>query len=257
MKRLLKFIVPLLLFYFNIADCQVKGTRQSPVKYGSVSIIFNNKVGDLPLILNDRVYLNPWGEQYTLTKFKYYISGIRLLNAQKKWVVKKAYFLINQSIDSSLKVTIMLPENEYDSLAFLLGVDSSRNTNGAQADALDPLNDMFWTWQSGYIMQKMEGTSPQSEIVNNKIEYHLGGFSGANSVLQNRLFTFPSNKKLIVKRGRNSSILVTADLNKFWVGKVNIKINDTPVCSAPGLLAKQMAVNFSKLFTIEDIVNNQ
>jgi len=256
MKYLLPIAVPLLLLFNLHAICQTKGGLKAPIKFGTATIIFNNTVNHRPLVLIDSTYANPFGEQYSLSKFKYYISGIRLFNAQKKWELKQGYYLINQSIDSSLQLNIALQENSYDSIAFLLGVDSARNTNGAQRGALDPLNDMFWTWQSGYIMQKLEGTSPHSSIVNNKIEYHLGGYSGANSVLQQVVLPFPGNNLLAIKRGSNSIININAEINHFWSGVVAVKIKDMPVCSAPGLLAKKMAANFSKLFTVSSVVNN-
>lgn len=257
MKFLLHISVPLLVLFNIHATCQTKGGLQAPVKFGTATIIFNNTVNKQPLVLNDSTYTNPFGEQYSLSKFKYYISGIRLFNAQKKWVVKQAYYLINQSIDSSLQLNIALQENSYDSIAFLLGVDSARNTSGAQRGALDPLNDMFWTWQSGYIMQKLEGNSPQSSIVNNKIEYHIGGYSGANSVLQQVALPFPNSSFLVIKRGSNSILQIDAEVNHFWTGGVDVKIKDTPVCNSPGLMAKQMAANFSNLFTVSSVDNNQ
>ena len=257
MKFLLHLSVSLLVLFNMHAFCQIKGGLQAPIKFGTVTIVFNNTVNKQALVLNDSTYTNLFGEQYRLSKFKYYISGIRLFNAQKKWIVKQAYYLINQSIDSSLQLNIALQENSYDSIAFLLGVDSARNTSGAQRGALDPLNDMFWTWQSGYIMQKLEGTSPQSSLVNNKIEYHIGGYSGANSVLKQVVLPFPYSSLLAIKRGSNSIIHINADVNHFWSGVVDIKIKDTPVCSTPGLLAKQMAANFSSIFTVSSVVNIQ
>ena len=257
MKFLLHISVPLLVLFNIQATCQIKGGLQAPLKFGTATIIFNNTVNTQPLVLNDSCYTNPWGEQYRLSKLKYYISGIRLFNAQKKWIVKQAYYLINQSIDSSLQINISLQENSYDSIAFLLGVDSARNTSGVQRGALDPINDMFWTWQPGYIMQKLEGTSPQSRIVNNKIEYHIGGYSGANSVLKQVVLPFPDSSLLTIKRGSNCIIHINADVHHFWSGVVDIKIKDTPVCSSPGFLAKQMAANFSCIFTVSSVVNKQ
>ena len=256
MKFLLPVIVPLLVLLNINATCQVKGGLQAPIKFGTATIIFNNTVNKQLLVLNDSTYSNPFGEQYSLSKFKYYVSGIKLLNSQKKWVLKPGYYLVNQSIDSSLQINIALQENSYDSIAFLLGVDSARNTSGAQKGALDPLNDMFWTWQSGYIMQKLEGTSSQSSIVNNKIEYHIGGYMGTNSVLQQVVLSFSINNLLVIKRGSNSIININADVNCFWSGVMDVRIKENPVCSSPGELAKQMAANFSNLFSVTSVVNN-
>ena len=38
-----------------------------------------------------------------------------------------------------------------------LGVDSVLNYNGVHEGALDPINGMYWTWQTGYIHCKLEG----------------------------------------------------------------------------------------------------
>ena len=137
-----------------------------------------------------------------------------------------------------------------------MGVDSTRNVSGAQTGALDPLNDMFWTWNSGYIMAKMEGTSPQSNQAGKRIEYHIGGFSGVNNTLKTINLAFPSGKTLIINEGKTSDILVEADFNKWWQTPNDIKITNLPVCTTPGILAKQVADNYSKMFTITDVVNN-
>ena len=131
------------------------------------------------------------------------------------------------------------------------------NTSGAQTGALDPMNDMFWTWNSGYVMQKLEGTSPQSSVVNNKMEYHIGGFSGAYSVLNYLMLTFPKDKILQIRKGKTSTVIINVDVDKFWDAGTLIKISDIPVCTSPGVLAKQIAGNFSRLFKVVDVINNK
>lgn len=91
-----------------------------------------------------------------------------------------SYHLINEEGTASKSFSFFVMPTQYNSLSFLIGVDSLKNVSGAQTGGLDPLNGMFWTWNTGYIMFKMEGNSPSSSVVNNKIEYHIGGFSGAN-----------------------------------------------------------------------------
>jgi hypothetical protein len=49
-------------------------------------------------------------------------------------------------------------------IRFLLGVDSARNVSGIQTGALDPARGMFWTWNSGYVMAKIEGSSPSAHV---------------------------------------------------------------------------------------------
>jgi len=50
---------------------------------------------------------------------------------------------------------------------------------------------MFWTWNSGYIMAKLEGTSPVSSQPNNKFEYHIGGFREPVNVVSKVRVAFP------------------------------------------------------------------
>lgn len=250
-----------LLFYFStiLLCCCWDNAEAQPKKnaaFGYVQIVFNNLINNRSVVLYDSSYSNPFGETYMINKLKYYISNIAVYTDGKATKEKNSYHLINQNIERSCSFTISLTEHNYDSIQFLLGVDSTKNTSGAQTGALDPLNDMFWTWRTGYIMQKLEGTSPQSKVVNNKMEYHIGGFSGDNSVLNYITLHFPANKILQVKKGKTSIIIINVEIDKFWNADIDIKISDTPVCSSPGLLAKQIAGNFCKLFTLADVINN-
>lgn len=256
MKPIFYFMMILLYCICNTANAQPKNSNAKENK-GILKIVFNNLINHQPIVLHDSTYTNPFGETYIINKFKYYVSNTVLYSSGKASKIKNDYHLINQSIDSSLSFTISLPENQYDSIQFLLGVDSAMNTSGAQTGALDPINDMFWTWNSGYVMQKLEGTSLQSNTINNKMEYHIGGFSGAYSVLNYLTLTFPKEKILQIRKGKMSTVIIDVEINKFWDADRIIKINDTPVCTSPGILAKQIAGNFSKLFSIATVINEK
>jgi hypothetical protein len=69
---------------------------------------------------------------------------------------------------------------ETDSITFNLGIDSLTNVSGAYEGDLDPMNNMYWTWQSGYINLKFEGSIDDGVIR----EYHLGGYAYPNNALQ-------------------------------------------------------------------------
>jgi hypothetical protein len=235
-------------------------TCQKPItndlQTGTLKITFTNMVSGSPMQLNTGNYINGFGEQYTITKFKYYISHIGLSGSGTA-ATSDGYFLIDESNPASLSLTIDMPVNTYSGLSFLLGVDSTRNVSGAQTGALDPLNDMFWTWNSGYIMAKMEGNSPQSPVVNNKVEYHIGGFAGSNSVLKNLSFLVPAPpfEKLDIRENKTTEIFVDADLDTWWQGAFNLKIADNPAVTHPGALAKSISDNYAAMFSITDIKN--
>jgi hypothetical protein len=255
----MKMLCPLLLIFLFCTEgnayAQPKNDIAVQPATGFLKISFNNLINNKPVVLYDSSYTNPFGENYTINKLKYYVSNTTLYSGGKAVKMGNDYHLINQAVDSSLFFTLSLPENKYDSIQFLLGVDSAMNTSGAQTGALDPMNDMFWTWNSGYIMQKVEGVSPQSNVVNNKFEYHIGGYSGENSALNYLTFYFEKDNPLFVKKNQPTRLNVQVNMDKFWNASKEIKISETPVCSQPGALAKQIAVNFSTIFKLASIIN--
>lgn len=225
-------------------------------KTGTVRISFVNTVKGTSLRLNETNYTNPFSEQYSISRFKYYVSNIALAFPDGVFKEIDSYHLIDESKPASLSFSFLTNVNTYHSVLFMLGVDSIKNVSGAQTGALDPLNDMFWTWNTGYVMAKMEGNSPQSKVVNNKVEFHIGGFSGANNVLKKIKLSFPAGMALNVQEGKTSEIIIEADLDKWWQGLYDLKIADNPVCTTPGELAKKFADNYSKMFAIKNIINN-
>ena len=252
-KIIFSFITVLLFFSFN--NCQKNPRADLPVT-GTVKITFKNTVNGSPIVMDGRFYTNPFGENYAITKFKYYISNVRINNIDKAADETESYHLVDEASETSKTFTYAATTDTYTTLNFTIGVDSLRNVSGAQTGALDPLNDMFWTWNSGYIMAKLEATSPSSNQVNSKVEYHIGGFSGVNNVLKRITLILPTTKFLIVTKGKTSEIIVEADLYKWWQTPNDLKITDNPVCTTPGTMAKKIADNYSKMFVIKDVINN-
>lgn len=254
MKASFKYLLYLLVVAQLLDGCK----KSTPAKTGLLKLTFRNMVKTSPMTLGTATYTNTFGEPYTINKFKYYISNVRLglSGSATTEIEKESYHLVDESLPGSRSFSFEAPENNYVTLSFLIGVDSIRNVNGAQTGALDPLNDMFWNWNSGYIMAKMEGTSPRSNQVGNKVEYHIGGFSGVNNVLKTITMTFPGGKPVIIKSGGTSEIILEADIDKWWQSPNDIKIADLPICTTPGALAKKVADNYSNMFTITNVVNN-
>ncbi|MEI8060478.1 MAG: MbnP family protein [Ferruginibacter sp.] len=224
------------------------------IEPGNIKFIFINTVKGIPIVFNDSLYNNPFGERYSIKNLKYYISHISLSNLTKP-NEKENYQLIDEANESSKTFSIYCRTGTYTNLNFILGVDSLHNVSGAQTNALDPMNGMFWTWNSGYIMAKFEGASIASSQVNNRVEYHIGGFSGVNNVLKN--ISLPlniSHSPFTIQAGKTTTIFIEADIDKWWQHPNDITIATSPVCTTPGELAKKIADNYSKMFAIKNIV---
>ncbi len=108
----------------------------------NVNMRFQNKVGDLPLIIDSVNYKNELNQDFTISKFKFYISNVRFENTNGTQTAPSTSFLIDQEDSLSLSTnSISIPSGIYSSIEFILGVDSLHNVSGAQNGALDGATD--------------------------------------------------------------------------------------------------------------------
>lgn len=202
-------------------------------------------------------YKNYFDEPFSVTKFKFYLHSIEMINtdSSRSFVTSKdKYFLVDFEDTTTTVIKLAILPYQYNRLRFVIGVDSARNVSGAQTGALDPAKGMFWTWNTGYIMAKLEGNSTVSPA-GGKFEYHIGGFSGADNTLRNPTLLFPFNQYLDLKPGKTSEMTITANAGAWFYNPHDVPLTTTPVCTTPGLLARQIADNYSKMFTVISVVN--
>jgi hypothetical protein len=205
-----------------------------PTPKTQVQIQFNNYVGNSVLQL-DSTYKNELGQAFTVSNFKYYISNVCLKNVDGKNYVIRDYFLINELEEESKKITLNnIPEGNYTSIEFMLGVDSLHNCSGLQSGALDPVNGMFWAWNTGYVFLKLDGQSSASKSVGHIFEYHIGGYKQpANSMRKITLNL--KNNKLVSASNPLLSLSIKADV---------LEVLKTPT-----------VIDFSKLPSVTDTRN--
>lgn len=249
-------VIQLLIAALLLGACQKSlRTSSNPAATHNLTIRFKPMSGSDALVFGNN-YSNVWGEQYTVSAFKFYVSHIYLTQADSGTtyeVNKDEYFLVNFADDNSTVLQLKAVPNKYNRISFLIGVDSLRNVSGAQTGALDPAKGMFWTWNSGYIMAKLEGNSPASTQVNNKFEYHIGGFSGVDNVLKEATLSFPGSQSVTMQSEKSSELTITADVNKWFANPNDIKISANAVSMTPGPLARRIAENYINMFTITNV----
>ncbi|MEO8211383.1 MAG: MbnP family protein [bacterium] len=218
----------------------------------SVTLLFQNYVGNDLLKLDSVNYKNELGQTFNVTKFKYYIGNIRLKRTDGKEFVLDEYFLINQENENSGELLLNGVEpGVYSSVSFIIGVDSTRNCSGIQDGALDPLLGMFWAWNTGYVFLKIEGRSPQSKSTGNIIEYHVGGFKDPVNSIRN-IDLKCKEYKLTVTEGKNSVVKIKTDISEIF--KLPVSIDFSVLSSVTDLNnATLMAENYSDMFSITGI----
>lgn len=201
---------------------------------GQLQIHFKHVVENELLKLDSAYYKNYLGQSFTISKFKYYIGQIHLKNSQGKEYISNDYFLINEDEELSKQVTLNQIQNgNYTNITFILGVDSIHNCFGAQSGALDPLNAMFWAWNTGYIFLKLEGNSPTSKSPGGIFEYHIGGYKQPTNCI--RKIELDLSKNPIIINNKTSFL--------------ELKTNVSEILKNPN------AIDFSLLSSVTDSKN--
>ncbi len=204
----------------------------------------NNK----PIALNDSSYTNAFGEHYNISRLKFYLSNIYLQQAGRPFTAEDVFL-----IDAGMNDSIVLNVNtgNYSQLHFMFGIDSALNCSGAQSGALDPLNGMFWTWNTGYIFFKLEGSSPASKADQQRIEQHIGGYRSPYNSARQIVLNIPSGIK--VEKGSEHHITIKVDIDKFFDGPNKLKLSERAMLMSPGMEAAKSADNISRMFSITDV----
>ena len=138
-------------------------------------ITFNPTFGSTKL-LSDSSYKIGNSDSIQITALRFYVSNMELLDKNKcVWKDSIRFHLIDAFNEKSLAIKI--PSNiPFTKIKFNLGIDSTTNVSGAMGGDLDPTKGMYWTWQSGYINFKLEGTSNLCKTRHNEFQFHLGGY---------------------------------------------------------------------------------
>jgi len=175
------------------------------------------------------------------TTFKYYISNFRLQRADGSWWIHPdSYFLVDLSDENTTLLRLEnVPAGNYQQLAYTLGVDSTRNISGAQTGALAVANNMFWSWNSGYIMLKAEGISPNSET--GSFAFHLGGFAGSNNLVSTQSTDF-NGITLSATTNHESEVHLIVNPATLWNNTGSVSGINT--IHMPGAAAQTMASGF-------------
>jgi hypothetical protein len=245
------FLLIILFSGCSQSDDNLDADRGNP----KIELVFNHKVSNQPLVYNTN-YTNAFNETYTVSKFKYYVSNVKmhLQNNSREEKEAESYHLIDGVDAATQSFSFTINDNIYDAITLYIGVDSTRNVSGAQTGALDPLNGMFWTWNSGYIMAKLEGSSPLSTSPNNALTYHIGGYKVNENALRQLSFNLPSGA-IKTDRGGTCQISFNVDLNKWFNGVHNLKIADLSFTMSPGASAIKYADNYASMFSLNSVIN--
>lgn len=204
-----------------------RGTAQTQLNFEPV-------MGAERIRLNEKI--EDEGNWIEISALRFYISDMKVYSGRTSWQYPVRYLLIDLEQPSSL-ILKDLPQ-KIDSLTFTIGVDSTTNVSGILDGALDPINGMYWAWNSGYINFKLEGKTSLSINTKKDFEFHLGGYLPPFQTVQN---------KTIIPNP-NSDLIIQIDLRPFissidWSREPNIMI--------PGEQAKLLSEVLPHMFKLK------
>ena len=228
------------------------GPDTSGSKLGQVRLEFYNQVDGDALVFGKK-YLNAHGDTFTVKKFQYYISNVQFLKQDTLVSEKESYHLVDHAVATRTAFVVTpLETGTYTTMRLTIGIDSTRNCSGVQSGDLDPLKNMFWTWNSGYIFLKLEGSSPSSDQ-NNSIVFHIGGYAGWNKAQRQLTFKLPN--ALIVRENSSPVIRCVVNVNEIFKTPNTIDFKTQNYQMTPGASAKMLADNYQDMISIGSVQN--
>lgn len=153
---------------------------------------------------------NSGADSLSIETLRFYISEIQLLNEKKVvWSERNSYHLLDAFEKRSLTWQLKgVSKTTFNKVIFKLGIDSATNMAGAMGGDLDPTKGMYWTWQSGYINFKLEGTSTKCKTRKGVFQFHLGGYSNP----------FNACTTVELAHENNTPLEITFDVGQFLKG---------------------------------------
>ena len=171
--------------------------------------------------------------------FRCYISNVELIK-QDVTVMKESDSFHLLDAESSETLTFPLeigPKMDFDSIRFMVGIDSLTSVSGAMGGDLDPTKGMFWTWNTGYIFFKVEGQSLICDTRKHRFVYHLGGYDGP----------FAAQRWVTLPVDTSEDINITIDLDAFMQ---QVDLVNLPNLMSPGEEALEYSQIASSIFKI-------
>ena len=236
----------IMITFYCVLFC---GTTTLGKQKSNLNIVVKPYFGEQQLHF-DTNYINESGDTLSINLVKFYLSNIVLHSGKGKNAPPiLPHWLFDADQASTMQRCIKVNNADYDSLSIIIGVDSIANVSGANEGDLDPARGMYWAWNSGYIMAKLEGHSSRCRTLHHAFEFHIGGYKVPFNTDRKMSFRFASPLKL--NGNKDYTIVLKADVSVWFSGKLDIaKTNSILI---PGKEATEMADRYKNMLSILSI----
>ncbi|MFM8772199.1 MAG: MbnP family protein [Candidatus Kapaibacterium sp.] len=160
------FVLGLVLFVMEGVFCSAQN---------QMHLRFRPTYAGQPVSFDTTTYRTATGARITVSMLKFYLSN--LVATMSNGIAPGLSETVLLDLVDPEELLIPVESNSrVTTLSFTIGVDSLANESGPREGALDPLNGMYWTWATGYIFFKLEGTLETESVPKRVYEIHLGGY---------------------------------------------------------------------------------
>lgn len=221
---------------------------QSSTPGGTLKIVVQPMFGDEPLKLETKTYVNAHGDSLNIDEFRFYVSRIIFSGTGISTVEKESYHLIDAEDKTTQTIYIKnVAAGNYAKINFIIGVDSMANVSGANGGDLDPVKAMYWAWNTGYIMAKMQGRSGVCKTLHHAFEFHIGGYLPPYNAARNVNLQVTG---LNVEAGKETTVYIKADAAAWFANPETIDLSKVNEVNMPCKAAMMMADNYSDMFSV-------
>lgn len=220
---------------------------------GHLHVYFQNKMGNMDLMYNHAHDLGGT-RAYSVSTLQYYISNVRLKKEDGTDYVIDGIYELSKGSDIVELDLDDIPAGHYHGIKFYVGIDSTTNhLDPSTYDASSPLAeqnpDMHWSWNSGYIFMRFEGsvdtTAAASGTANTNFEMHLGGDTNLNDIELTSHFDVASDE--------HPSVTINMDAEELLGGNIDLTSeNDLVTHTMDNMpLAMKLKANIANAFSVE------
>ena len=233
---------------FTFYACKKKeSSNNSIATTGTIVVKIENQVDGQNIAMTGLNYTNAAGNQYSVSLLKYYLNSFILTKSDGSIFSANNYTLIDAADANKQSFTINnVPNGIYNNAKFFIGVPLSRNHSGVQDGDLDPMYNMIWTWNTGYIFFKHEGLYKDTNGVSQALVFHYG--------TDNALATVQVPISVDVE-GNTKTVYLKFNLNNLYKSPHQINFNQynyqQSTTQADSIWIVKLKANFANTFSFD------
>lgn len=219
--------------------------KKDEITEQQLSFSFNHVVGTEAVEFDDIRYENAFGNSYSVSTLKYFISNFTFHASDGSSIlIDDVHYVDARDVSTiTYNPSIKIPVNNYTSVSFIFGLDTLKNISGSFPNP--PESNMEWppAMGPGYHYMKLEGKIDSVGTTKN-YQAHSGQSMGnpyfINITLTDAAFSCSCE---------TVSIDLFMDINKWWENPNTFDLNNMTMVMGNQLIQQKIKENGHDVFT--------